>query len=300
MPTYHITEIVPISGYSAAALDVNDNNVVVGTARNGSANPASYGFYWTSGGGAVLDNNAALAVTSNGEVVTQSIDAYSNINSTFLDAALGTLSGIYQSSRSDPYPVFFSHTGAAVNSSIYWSGPTTTTSMLANLSGAMSVVANSINSTGQIVGFANTASGIVPVYWSGPSATPVAMQGVAADPIAISSDGKIIGMKVGATALYYWSSPAAVPVTIALGSDALTPVRINKDGIFVGQAQTSSGGFAMIGTAATGPVDLATRLDSSGIGWILDYAEAINDNGAIVGYGTGPDGKAAAFIAIPN
>ena len=54
----------------------------------------------------------------------------------------------------------------------------------------------------------------------------------------------------------------------------------------------------MVGTAATGPIDLAIRLDASGTGWTLYYAEAINDNSAIVGYGQAPDSLAAAFIAI--
>jgi len=303
LPTYHITEFVPVTSYSATPVDINENNVVVGTARNGSANPASIGFYWTLSGGAVMDGSLALAVTSNDEVVIQNADASGNVTLTMLDPALGSATGIYQTGISNSYPFAYSRTGAAVGGSSYWSGPTTTTSMLASLAGASSVTAQSINAAGQIVGYANTSSGIVPIYWADHTATPVAMQGTIGNPIAISSDGKIIGIKQpggGVTMMYYWSSPAATPVLISVANLTPIPIRINKDGIFVGYATSNSGSYAMVGTAATGPVDLATRLDSSGAGWTLYYAEAINDNGVIVGSGIGPDGRTAAFIAVPN
>jgi hypothetical protein len=301
LPTYHLIKIAsPVSGYGAEAVDVNDNNVVVGSARNGSANPASYGFYWTQSGGAVTDGSLALAVTSAGEVVIQYVDAYSNVQSTLLDPAFGSASGTYQSGSSGPTPSIFSPTGAAVTDSLYWSGPTQTTSVLPGPPGASAIFAEALNAAGQIVGYATTTSSVVPVYWPTPTTLPVGMQGAPAVPTAISSDAKIVGAGRGNGIIYYWPTYTAPPLTIALANNYLIPVRVNKDGVFVGQGQNATTGYAMVGTAATGPVDLATRLDSSGANWTLDYALAINDKGAIVGYGTAPDGTAAGFIAIPN
>ncbi len=45
--------------------------------------------------------------------------------------------------------------------------------------------------------------------------------------------------------------------------------------------------------------DLNNLIDPT-LGWTLEYAQAINDNGQIVGYGIGPDGNTDAFLLTPT
>ncbi|MBX3411469.1 MAG: hypothetical protein KF708_02035 [Pirellulales bacterium] len=47
-------------------------------------------------------------------------------------------------------------------------------------------------------------------------------------------------------------------------------------------------------------IDLNTVVDSSGAGWILQYATDVNDHGQIVGYGRNPSGQTEAFLLTPK
>jgi hypothetical protein len=46
-------------------------------------------------------------------------------------------------------------------------------------------------------------------------------------------------------------------------------------------------------------IDLNSLLDSSGTGWILMQATAINNKGQIVGFGIDPLGHMGAFLLTP-
>ncbi|HMP03329.1 MAG TPA: DUF3466 family protein [Gemmatales bacterium] len=57
--------------------------------------------------------------------------------------------------------------------------------------------------------------------------------------------------------------------------------------------------IAFIWTQSGGIVDLNTLLDSTGDGWFLERAEAINDEGWIVGFGIAPNGDTHAYLLRP-
>jgi probable HAF family extracellular repeat protein len=77
---------------------------------------------------------------------------------------------------------------------------------------------------------------------------------------------------------------------------------INNSGQIVGGAYNSSGNaraclFDPTGGGAN--IDLNTLIDPSS-GWILQYANSINNNGWIVGFGTNPAGYTRAYLLIPE
>jgi hypothetical protein len=125
------------------------------------------------------------------------------------------------------------------------------------------------------------------------------MPGAGGLPIGVSSDGKVIGVIGGTQNMYFWPTPSSTPTLVSLPGFTLTPMAVNSSGIYVGYAYDGPSAFAMVGSLGSGPVDLSTLLDSSGAGWTLYRAQAINDDGWIAGDGLDPSGKSAGFLAVP-
>jgi uncharacterized membrane protein len=75
-----------------------------------------------------------------------------------------------------------------------------------------------------------------------------------------------------------------------LGGKQTEPFAINNADVIVGKSQTAAGvfhPFVLDRAAAHHPLlDLQTMLDSSGTGWALTEAIAINDAGQILAHGT--------------
>ncbi|MCB9846415.1 MAG: hypothetical protein H6811_10575 [Phycisphaeraceae bacterium] len=75
---------------------------------------------------------------------------------------------------------------------------------------------------------------------------------------------------------------------------------INNNGDVVGSS-SAPGGTVAVAWLGGGPItDLHTLVDSSGAGWTLIEAIAINDAGWIVGNGTNPQGESHAFLLRPK
>ena len=76
---------------------------------------------------------------------------------------------------------------------------------------------------------------------------------------------------------------------------------LNSSGVVVGTSSTSAGELhAFVASASAGMLDLNDISDAAGKSLVLYYAEGINDNGLIVGYGhSAVDGKNHAFLATP-
>jgi len=89
-----------------------------------------------------------------------------------------------------------------------------------------------------------------------------------------------------------------------LGGLYARPHAVNKHGVVVGWSET--GEFVEGDPVAHGWVyangvmhDLNDLIPADS-GWVIESADDINDSGAIVGYGTGPDGQRHAFLLVPE
>jgi hypothetical protein len=110
----------------------------------------------------------------------------------------------------------------------------------------------------------------------------------------------MVGTKGGAQDMYYWASGSAAPTMISIANVTLIPSGVNNKGLYCGSAQDNANGYPFVGNLASGPVNLATLLDSSGTGWTLYRAYAINNLGWVVGDGLDPQGRSAGFLASPQ
>ncbi len=302
--------IAPACGQSyASGLGINDSGQVVGVYR---LNPGpDHAFLYDSSTNTGIDlgtlggrNSFALGVNNSGQVVGYSFDqegydrAFLYQGSTMTD--LGTLGG----RMSRAYAI--NNTGQIVGYS-YTTGNATihaflrdggTTADLATLSGIDAwSVAYGINNNGQVVG-----------AFSGPVASRAFLYdhanktmfdlgtfgGVEGWAMDINDQGQVAG--------YYRTSDyvrhairydSSTMTTIDLGPDTYA-YGINNSGHVVGDM--AGGSYLYDGSSL---VDLNTRLDSSGDGWRIRYASAINDSGQITGYGL-VNGVQNAYLLTPK
>lgn len=174
--------------------------------------------------------------------------------------------------------------------------------------------ANSINSSGEIVG-SNPTGYVHAVLWSSDGSVvtlfPDSPPGGSAT--AISSDGWVVGRASSplfgdsAQHAFVWSPSNSVQRVNSFSGifSNLIPVGINAAHTVIGEAGTtnpetsSDPAHAFIWDPQSGTHDLNSLLDSSGAGWKIMSATAINDFGEIVGYGISPAGQGRAVLLTP-
>jgi probable HAF family extracellular repeat protein/predicted outer membrane repeat protein len=169
----------------------------------------------------------------------------------------------------------------------------------------------SINNNGQIVGYAHTGTTSIrdrAILFDPSGAgnsiilTPGDDGGQA---YCINDAGQIVGWSARAGAALF--DPSGQGNNIALGGGLPGPVSINNRGQIVGavtsydEANDVWFDLAVLfdSTGAGNSKNLNDLIDKS-IGWILEAANGVNDNGWIVGYGTNPHGDTHAFLLIPK
>ena len=182
---------------------------------------------------------------------------------------------------------------------------------LGTLPGAISSVAFGINDKSQVVGYSlisgpNTGDAFLS-NGSGPMQDLGKLPGAASSvAYAINNSGQIVGgsgtivgaplpggFVLGHAFLYEGNGPMQDLGTLP-GQSHSTAFGINNSGVIVG----TSGNDAFVRSGNVPMQDL-NALVSPSSGWTLTQANAINDRGQIVGYGTNSAGQTHAFLLTP-
>lgn len=167
--------------------------------------------------------------------------------------------------------------------------------------------ASGINDAGQVVGSSSGGATI----WNG--TTPTLLSGPFSGAAAINNVGQVVGTvpKNSYPQATLWDGTTTTTLTTLGGYSGATD--INNNGLIVGYSAGPPTGFpgpalqpfthatVWDGNSIT---DLNNALDSSGLGWTLLEATAINDVGQIVGngtygYGPNPFGPTYAYLLTP-
>ena len=100
-----------------------------------------------------------------------------------------------------------------------------------------------------------------------------------------------------ATHAYLWQSGSGMQDIGTLGGNSFA-YGINNMAQVVGFSVVGGNDHAFLWKSGAGMQDL-NNLVASSAGWMLGYAQAINDNGQIAGYGINPSGQTHAFLLTP-
>ena len=268
-------------GNISGALGINDLEQVVGYSNSkGVTGTNFHAFSWTASGGmsdlGVLSggvSSAAFQVNTNGEAAGDSFINGGKVNATYWT------NGKIRNLGSLPGSVFtaglgINDNGEIVGESVFSYGPpflshafdyTSGTGMtdLGTLTGGTSSMANAINSVGVIVGQSNSTAFLTEwhaVMWN--------------------TSKKISDLRTLPGGTY----------SVAFG--------INSSSVVVGYGNIANNAArAFVWTSKNGMQDL-NSLIPAGTAWVLINANAINDAGQIVGYGT-RSGHNHAFLLTP-
>ena len=199
-----------------------------------------------------LGESAAAAINSSGQIAGNTFVTSNTVHATLwtgnTKTDLGTLGGAaFANGINDAGQVvgFSQLTDNSTEHATLWNGAGTTD--LGTLSGGSLSHANDINNVGQIVGYSGSSNGERAALWAGGTLTALGtLGGTGAGANAINEAGQIVGQSTIGTDIFDWHA------TLWNGTTA---------------------------------VDLNNFLDAKtqAAGWVLMFANDINDKGAIVG-----------------
>jgi probable HAF family extracellular repeat protein len=118
----------------------------------------------------------------------------------------------------------------------------------------------------------------------------------------VNNSGQIVGFSYtsGNTAYHAFSDSGGTMTDLGtLGGNFSKAFGVNNSGQIVGSSTTGLGAGDAFVDSAGRMLDLNSLL-APGSGWDLEQANAINDNGDIVGYGIDPSGQDHAFLLTPE
>jgi probable HAF family extracellular repeat protein len=306
---YNLTDLGTLpAGDVSAAYGINNSGQVVGYSVVGGTTIATL---WSGGTAIALgmlpgaNYSIALAINNSGPAVGDTEIAgapgiatlwSSNGTATNLGALPGGTFSV---------AVAINNAGEVVGNSDYagntseqgqatsWTDGTPTA--LGTLSGDQYSSAAGINATGEIVGGSNGNHVSHATVWNSGAIAELKPEFDFAE--AINNIGQIVG-DIGNEAVL-WSGGTLTELETLPGAQGANPLAINNAGQIVGISDTSGGNEYATLWEGNNAIDLNDRVTSSGIGWMLEYAEGINDSGEIVGWGINPQGQTDAFLLTP-
>ena len=328
---YTVVDLGTLGGAVSHALDVNNNNQVVGDAEDAAGDTVAFGFTDAN------RNNRADAgeMASLGTVVGDSASSATAIN----DAGVAVGASYDDAGRA--LAVRFDGFGAVADLGLGDRSTATDVNAAGTVVGGMeqagaylpfvraadgsatvltptaagfdqSGEAEAINDAGVVVGFTSGAAGDAAfVRTAAGDMTTVALPS-AAEPYSYAWDvnaaGRVAGDGYNAADAYRAFRTAAANGTpadlgVVSGFAGSSGLGINAGGDVVGALDplpTAPDGTPTHAFLYSGGVmrDLNAQVPT-GTGWVLQEARAINDNGYIVGSGTNPSGQTHAFLLVP-
>lgn len=177
---------------------------------------------------------------------------------------------------------------------------------LGSLTSGGAALAFGINQVGQVVGTSTTSSGTQHAFLWTPSIANGATGAMidlgslttsgTSQANALNSAADVVGTSAVANGqhAFLWRANGSGMIDLgdfAGGSDFSYAYSINSASAVVGNGNGEDGDHAFFWTEADGLIDLNSLVDRSGANWILRFAQGINDNGQIAGWGeVDPDG----------
>jgi probable HAF family extracellular repeat protein len=263
-----LTDLGTLGGKHSAALGINNLGQVVGGSTLTIFSSVSHAFVWKDGAmtdlGALPGNvSQARDISDTGIVVGYSDDGTSN-DGRAIRAVRWDASGIQ--------PI-----------------------------GGPASFANAVNDSGIVVGGGGTRQALV---WDGTSVTSVGLGNTPAEANDINSYGNIVGRSAipgpGSAFTEYRAFLSDESSTLNLGTLTTgghsVAFGINNHGVIVGATGVNSRAFIWSEGVMT---DLNSLIDPSA-GWLLQEANAVNDRGEIIGFGTLEGvGVGRGFLLVP-
>jgi probable HAF family extracellular repeat protein len=308
-------QFAPQTEYATA---INDNAQIVVDTSNGYAFLDSGGAMTELGGPSIGSSNfvSGNAINSSGDVVG-TINGqpflYNGTLSKFLGGStVGDPAGINSLGE-----IVGNYTpGTTANAFSYTNGTVTNVGGLILNTPYNPSEAHAVNSTGEVVGvmygitgpdIAGNPLGVVGQTGSEaffidngpPSVFGTAFGATGSCATSVNDAGQAVGYYYTTTGTYAFllNGGAAESLgELSSSTNAVANLDINASGEIVSDLYAGQvGAFLDNGAGFT---DLNTLIPS-GSDWTLLFASAINDDGQIVGYGTGPDGNTDAFLLTP-
>ncbi len=293
-PYYHLTSI---GGFTSSPAGINNNGQILINSPKAGPNQPADSFLFSNGTvtdlGALLGsgNTRAAAINSSGQVAGTYNNGSAFLYSAGMVTRLGTIQGGLSSQsraiNASGEIVGFAVTGTANDAFLYANG---NMQDLGTLIGGGIAEPEGINSSGQIVGWATTplaysnaflySNGTITDLQSffGPGVTDSQAN-------AINDSGQIVGdFEPNANAYTHAFSIKDGMMTDlgTFGGANSQASGVNNNGVIVGTADASDNSRHAFVYINSTMYDLNNQLDSSGTGWVLSNAVAINDNGWIV------------------
>ena len=291
-PLYHLTPIVGLGGPQTFLNAINNNGVIVGNTQT-PANNGFYPFIYSSG---TTTNMATLG--ANAPQGHSSVEQVFDINDS------GAIIGQYTASQPYLYgngvftalPLAGSAVGindsgqiATTNghdASIYENG---TLVDLGNLGGSSSGPV-AINNVGQVAGNSYLPGNSIrhAFLYSNGGITDLGSLGGFSIANALDDNGWVVGASVttkGVQEPFLYAGGPMIDLGNLGGKFSSSANGINDAGIIVGDSSVLAGGTDAFLYENGTMYDLNNLLDSSGSGWDLEDAVAINNSGQIIGVG---------------
>lgn len=314
--TYNIIDLGTLGGSPSIGYGVNASNQVAGTSRvtgtidhaffyNGSMNDIGKLPGGSHSNGRDINDSGLVTGYSNftsGGLINHAF-IYNTSTSAWTD--LGTLGGIHSRGygiNNSASVTGESNTASGATHAFLYDG--STMNDIGTLGGSFST-GQTINDSGQVAGISTTSTGSTRAFfYDGTSMSDLGtLGGTFSRGYGINNSGHVTGESATTGAInphaFLYDGSSMNDLGTLGGSDSIG-YGVNAGGQVVGSSQITAGGpdFAFLHDGAT-MLDLCVISDCTMAGWTdLQVAYAINDNGAITGFGH-IGGQTHAFLATP-